>query len=111
MPDRGRDDGRSPYSSNALVQLVRTHDTATRRSCPFSLPSVRRGHDLALRKVPWIRPTVQMSKVRVYRTIDDDDASTGHDQDIPLRCSRGQGGFVGEDSIIIGGIGLDEQVR
>src|SRR5437667_3446662 len=110
MPDRGRDDGRSPYSSNALVQLVRTHDTATRRSCPFSLPSVRRGHDLALRKVPWIRPTVQMAKVRVYRTIDDDDASTGHDQDIPVRCSCEPGGLEEEDSKILGGKGVDIQV-
>src|SRR5213594_2863852 len=110
MPDRGRDDGRSPYSSNALLQLVRTHDTATRRSRSFSLPAVRRGRHLALRKVPWIRPTVQMSKVRLYRTIDDDDASTGHDQDISLRCSRGHGGFEGEDSKILGGKGLDIQV-
>src|SRR5207247_11099190 len=108
--DRGRDDGRSPYSSNALVQLVRTHDTATRRSCPFSVPPVRRRHDLALRKVPWIRPTLQVSKVRLYGTIDDDDASTGHDQDIPLRCSRGHGGFEGEDSKILGWKGLNIQV-
>src|SRR5213596_3982880 len=110
MPDRGRDDGRSPYSSNALVQLVRTHDTATRRSCPFSVPPVRRGHHLALRKVPWIRQTLQMSKVRLYRTIDDDDASTGHDQDIPLRCTGRYGSSEGEDSKILGGKGLNIQV-
>src|SRR6266516_234188 len=110
MPDRGRDDGRSPYSSNALLHLVRTHDTATRRGGPFSLPPVRRGHDLALRKMSRIWTTVQMSKVRLYRTIDDDDASTGHDQDIPLRCSRGHDGFEGEDSKILGGKGLNIQV-
>src|SRR5207247_26639 len=110
MPDRGRDDGRSPYSSNALVQLVRTHDTATRRSCPFSLPPVRRGHGLALRKVPWIRPTLQVSKVRLYRTIDDDDASTGHDQDISLRPACGHAGSEREDSKNLGRKGLDIQV-
>src|SRR5207247_9713341 len=97
MPDRGRDDGGSPYSSNALVQLVRTHDTAARRSCPFSVPPVRRGHDLALRKVPWIRPTLQVSKVRLYGTIDDDDASTGHDQDIHLRFLRRHGSIDCDD--------------
>src|SRR6266581_5101958 len=110
MPDRGRDDGRSPYSSNALVQLVRTHDTATRRSRPFSLPPVRRSHDLALRKMPRIWTTLQVSKVRLHGTIDDDDASTGHDQDIPLRCACGHGGFEGEDSKNFGGKGLDIQV-
>src|SRR5437867_11695212 len=108
MPDRGRDDGRSPYSSNALVQLVRTHDTATGRSCPCSVPPVRRGHDLALRKVPWIRPILQVAKVRIYRTIDDDDATIGDDQDISSKCSRGHGGFEGEDSTILGAQRIDK---
>src|SRR2546422_10070494 len=97
MPDRGRDDGRSPYSSNALVQLVRTHDTATGRGCPFSVPPVRRGHDLALRKVPWIRRTVQGSKVRVYWTIEDENEGIGHVKDIPLRCAWGKVGFEEKD--------------
>src|SRR6266705_3856868 len=111
MPDRGRDDGRSPYSSNALLQLVRTHDTATRRSRPLSLPPVRRSHDLALRKMPRIRTTLQVSKVRVHGTIDDDDASTSHDQDIPLRRAGRYDSSEGEDSKSLGGKGLDIQVR
>src|SRR5256885_12887508 len=60
---------RGSHCSNALVQLVRTHDTAPRRCGEISVSPVWRDDHLALREVPRLRPSIQVSEMRLLRTL------------------------------------------
>src|SRR2546427_10114848 len=61
---------RSSHCPNALLQLVRTHDTAPRRRGKVPLSTVRRDNHLALREMPRIRPSIQVPEMRLLRTLE-----------------------------------------
>ncbi len=61
---------RSSHSSNALMQLVRTHDTPTRRCGKVPVPAVRRDNHLAMREMPRLRPPLQVPEMRLLRAIE-----------------------------------------
>jgi hypothetical protein len=61
---------RSSHRSNAQLQLVRTHDTPTRRCGKVPVPAVRRDNHLALREMPRLRPPLQMPEMRLLGAIE-----------------------------------------
>src|SRR5437867_1458323 len=62
----------SSHCSNAILQLVRTHDTAPRRRREIPLSPVWRDNHLALREMPRLRPSIQMPEMRLLRTLEGD---------------------------------------
>src|SRR2546426_11953652 len=82
---------RGSHCSNALVQLVRTHDTAPRRCGEVPMSPVWRDDHLALREVPRLRPSIQVSEMRLLRTLGGTRIGEGYglSQDISLRHNRG----------------------
>ena len=54
---------------HAYLHMVCANHSTWGISCQIPLPKLRRGHNLALRKVPYVWPTVPVREVRLYGSV------------------------------------------